>query len=397
MEKTTCDIFISGGGPAGLVAAATFGSMGAHVILADPQPPVTDTGLPGADLRTTAILQPGRALMERAGIWPMLEPHARPLASMRIVDAVGTPVSRDFEADDIGGSAFGWNMTNTVLRAGILARLEQLPNVDLRLGVGFARRVSRSRETLITLTDESQIRAKLAIACDGRNSPLRDAAGIGMTRHGFGQKAIVFAATHPAPHAHVSTEVHKSGGPFTLVPLPDHDGQPCSGIVWMADGPDITRLSALSDAEFATTATERSAGLFGPLTLVSKRQVWPIISQIADRMDGDRLALAAEAAHVVPPIGAQGLNMSLADIGLLANLTEGAGDPGDAALLARYHRQRWPDIRMRMAGVGLLNRASQSDSPMVQQARAQGIQTLHDVRPLRQLAMRLGLGGGARY
>src|SRR5690606_27539509 len=130
----------------------------------------------------------------------------------------------------------------------------------------------------------------------------------------YGQKAVVFAVTHDHPHGGMSTEVHRAGGPFTLVPLPDLDGRPCSSVVWMAEGPEALRLAALPEDDFAAAATDRSAWVYGPLRLAAKRQVWPIISQIAHRLTGPRAALVAEAAHVVPPIGAQGLNMSLADI-----------------------------------------------------------------------------------
>lgn len=375
-----------------MTAAAVLGAAGHRVVLADPTPPVTDAAIQGADLRTTAILQPGRQLMERAGIWEHLAPKARPLAAMRIVDAAHSPVSRDFEAQDMDHEAFGWNLANTDLRAGLLARLDQLPTVQMRLGLGCTGMTARDHEALVQLSDGSAVAARLVVACDGRNSPLRQRAGIAMTRHAFGQKAIVFAATHTAPHDSTSTEIHHAGGPFTLVPLPDHDGAACSGIVWMNDGPEIARLAALSDADFAAEATARSAGLFGPLQVVSPRQVWPIISQYAERLYGDRLALAAEAAHVLPPIGAQGLNMSLADIDALTELVSGAPDPGAEPLLRQYHRKRWPDIRMRIAGVDLLNAASRSAQAPVQRLRAFGIKALHDVPPLRHLAMRMGLG-----
>ncbi len=150
----------------------------------------------------------------------------------------------------------------------------------------------------------------------------------------YGQKALAFAVTHPIPHDNVSTEIHRSGGPFTLVPLPDLNGMPSSAVVWMEEGPEVQRLAALPQAEFEAAMNARSCCLLGPLTLASRRTVWPIISQIAERMYAERIALVAEAAHVVPPIGAQGLNMSLGDMRVLLELAEAAPDRlGDAAML----------------------------------------------------------------
>lgn len=394
MEQTDCDIFISGGGPAGLTAACVFGAAGFRVVVADPAPPVTQQTAPGADLRSTAILQPGRKLMEQAGIWGLLSPHAMPLDKMRIVDISGdAPLQRDFIASDISDLAFGWNISNTNLRRVLLDRIRALEPVDFRPGVGFARILARESNARVTLSDGAQVNARLVIACDGRNSAVRDACGIGVKRQRFGQKAIVFAATHPKPHENVSTEVHRSGGPFTLVPLPDYNGAPCSAIVWMEDGPNIASLAALSDTDFADRASERSGYHFGPLTPVTKRQVWPIISQIADQFTAPRVALAAEAAHVVPPIGAQGLNMSLADIAELLRLaTQSPAGLGSDSMLDQYARARQRDAHLRVFGVGMLNRASQTGLPAIQGLRATGIRALHDIRPVRQVLMRLGLG-----
>ena len=397
MDKT--DILISGGGVAGLVAAAAFGSAGFAVTLVDPTPPVTEAGAEGADLRSTAFLQPARAFLSRAGLWDRLAPHATPLRVMRIVDAGGADpaprVTRAFDSSEIGDEAFGWNFPNWLLRREMLARLSEIPNVTFLMGTGFARLFTRDSEARVTLSNGRTLSARLVIAADGRFSPSRAAAGIGVRTRRYGQKAVVFAVSHPVPHANISTEVHRTGGPFTLVPLPDHEGQPCSAVVWMEDGPEIGRLAALPVSAFEAEATARSAGVQGPLTLVSRRQVWPIISQMADRLTAERIALVAEAAHVVPPIGAQGLNMSLRDLATLLDLAE--RDPahlGDTGMLDAYARARHADIRLRVNGIDLLNRASQAEVPFLRDLRAVGVRVLHDIAPIRKGLMRLGLGAG---
>ncbi|MEM1301453.1 MAG: FAD-dependent monooxygenase, partial [Pseudomonadota bacterium] len=130
------DILISGGGVAGLTAAAAFGTAGFDVICVDPAPPVTERDADGADLRTTAFLQPAQRFLEEAGVWPHLEPHAAGLQIMRIVDAGGAePVaraSRDFDAADISDAPFGYNLPNWLIRKALLERLADLPNVSFR-------------------------------------------------------------------------------------------------------------------------------------------------------------------------------------------------------------------------------------------------------------------------
>lgn len=388
------DVLISGGGIAGLIAAAGFGAEGLTTLCVDPAPPVTDESTEGADLRSTAFLTPSVALLGQIGLWERLSPYATPLQVMRIVDAGGAePVARltrDFDASEIGDQPFGWNLPNWLLRREISARLDQLQTVRFQPGIATADVVARDEGALVTLSDGRRIRAKLLIGADGRNSPVRQALGIGVRTFRYGQKALAFAVTHDLPHDNVSTEVHRTGGPFTLVPLPDRDGKHSSAVVWMENGREIARLAALPPADFEAELNARSAGVLGHLTQATRLTQWPIISQIADSFTGPRTALIAEAAHVLPPIGAQGLNMSLADLGALIELNR--TDPGNAAGLAEYNRTRRPDAYTRLLGIDALNRASQASLRPLRDLRAAALGGLYGIAPVRRLMMRAGLG-----
>ncbi len=391
------DIVVSGGGVAGLTAAAVFGNAGFSVLCVDPAPPIIERDAQGADLRSTAFLQPAQTLLERAGLWARLAPHAAELRVMRIVDAGGVEpeprLTKEFQSSDISDLPFGWNLPNWLLRREMAAHLGDMPNVEFRPGTGTAGLFTREAEARVTLSDGTLVRTRLVIAADGRASPIREAAGISVRTIRYGQKALAFAVTHPIPHGNVSTEIHRSGGPFTLVPLPDYQGLPSSAIVWMEDGPEALRLAALDTPAFEAEMNRRSCHLFGPLTLASRRTVWPIISQIARRMSSERVALVAEAAHVVPPIGAQGLNMSLGDMRVLLDLAVAAPDRlGDRAMLDSYHKRRHGEICARVAGIDLLNRASQMHAQPLRDARAMGLNAIYSLAPVRKTLMRLGLG-----
>jgi len=397
MTRHSTDILISGGGVAGLTAAALFGSAGFSVLCVDPAPPIVEETADGADLRTTAFLQPSLKVLKEAGLWDRLAPYATDLQVMRIVDAGGkTPaprVVRDFDARDVSDLPFGWNLPNWLLRRETVARLGDLPNVAFRPGVATRAVLTRDLEALVTLSDGTGVSAKMLVAADGRGSPVREALGIGVRTIRYGQKALAFAVTHPEPHMNVSTEIHRSGGPFTLVPLPDRDGKPCSAIVWMEHGPEALRLAHMPEAEFNAEITARSGALYGPLTLVTRRTTWPIISQIADRFCGARTALIAEAAHVVPPIGAQGLNMSLADLRVLLDLSRAApADIGNSRMLELYNRRRRPEVLARVTGIDLLNRASMRGERIARDLRAAGIAGLYTLGPVRKTLMRAGMG-----
>ena len=394
MQVEDSDILVSGGGIAGLITAAAFGSAGYSVTCVDPAPPVTEESAQGSDLRSTAFLHPSIAVLAAAGLWDRLAPHATALQVMRIIDAGGklsqARLSRDFDASEISDQPFGWNLPNWLLKREISARLAQLQNVRFLPGTGTAGVLTRDSEALATLTDGTQVRARLVIGADGRNSAVRQALGIGTRTLRYGQKALAFAVTHERPHENVSTEIHRSGGPFTLVPLPDRDGKPSSAVVWMERGPETARLSALPREEFAAALNIRSAGVLGHLTQVTRLTEWPIISQIADRFTGPRTALIAEAAHVVPPIGAQGLNMSLADLAALIDLS--SGDPGNAKSLAAYDRRRRPEAMARLLAIDALNRTSMISARPLRDLRAAALGGLYAIAPVRRVMMRAGLG-----
>ena len=397
MQRIETDILVSGGGVAGLTAAAAFGSAGFRVICTDPEPPITDRDATGADHRSTAFLHPSIPVLQAAGLWGRLAPHAAPLQIMRIVDA-GGPVSeprvvKDFDAAEISDQPFGWNLPNWLLRREMVARLAELPNVSFRPGTATARIFTREAQALATLSDGTQVAAKLIVAADGRNSTVRNQMGIGVKTTRYGQKALAFATTHPIPHNYVSTEIHRSGGPFTLVPLPDRDGKPSSAIVWMETGPEVARLAALPVAEFEAAMNERSCGILGALKLESALTIWPIITQVADRMVAERVALIAEAAHVMPPIGAQGLNMSLADLSALLNLaTANPAALGSRAMLEAFEKKRHLEVKARLAGIDLLNRTSMLGEPFLRDLRAGALNALYSLGPVRKTLMKAGLG-----
>ncbi|WP_417249830.1 FAD-dependent monooxygenase [Celeribacter sp.] len=396
----TVDVLVSGGGIAGMITAAAFGASGFKTVMVDPTPPVTVGDDAGSDLRSTAFLRPARDLFQRIGIWEALAPHATPLDALRVVDTVtgetGAPEirsERQFEGAETADEPFGWNFLNWVIRRELFAILPSIPNCEMRYGTGVKSLLTRTGEAIVTLTDKSQIRAKLVIAADGRNSPVREAAGIGVTTTRYGQKSLAFTAFHEAPHHNVSTEIYREGGPFTMVPLADIDGRHASAVVWMNRGPRAQELLTMEPEAFNAAMTDRSAGLYGALELASHRAAFPIITQLADRLSAERVALVAEAAHVLPPIGAQGLNTSLNDVAQLLDLAlENPASIGEPAMLETYARARHRDISTRAFVVDKFNRVVRNPDGMLGQIRQMGLKAVHDVTPLRRGVMRAGLG-----
>jgi len=400
MDRVTTDIVVAGGGIAGLTATAALAARGFDVVCVEPTAPAAAPTDDNADLRSTAFLDPSIDLLKEAGLWDRLAAHATDLVTMRLCDAGGTAneirETADFSAPELGRARFGCNLPNWLLRQEMSAALDRMPNVTLMSGARVTNMLARTAHVILRLSNGRTIQAALAVAADGRDSFLRHAAGIGVSTWRYGQKALAFAVSHPLPHTNISTEIHRTGGPFTLVPLPDRNGVPHSAVVWMATGPDACDLHQLDQKAFETALNTRACNVLGPLRLASPRALWPIVSQRARHLCGPRLALIAEAAHVVPPIGAQGLNMSLADIATLRDLVSAARDSGQdigaPPVLTRYHRTRYPDIVARVSAIDALNRAALAQTPALRDIRRQGLAFLARTPPLRQTAMRAGLG-----
>ncbi len=390
------DVFIAGAGLAGSIAALSYSKAGRNVIIADPFVYNDNAQL---DYRTTAYLQPSKLFLERLGIWETIEDIAMPLEVMKIIDSSSdknrTKIKsqKEFKSAEISDLPFGWNVKNSLMRAALKSLIDSQSNCELITASSAIDLLCRDSIAYVKLSSGNKVKAKLVIAADGRNSILREKAGISVKTHRFGQKALAFAVTHSIPHKNISTEIHNSGGPFTLVPLPDNEGKPSSAIVWMENGEEAKNLMEMETKSFEREMTVRSCNILGPLKLASKRSLWPIISQIADRLYSQRLALIGETAHVVPPIGAQGLNMSLADIKVLSDLDQKYPDQlGSTDTLNAYQKNRIFDIRQRVAGVSALNQISISSNKLVQNIRAFGLENFFQVPAIKHTTMKLGMG-----
>ncbi|MDF1871232.1 FAD-dependent monooxygenase [Vannielia sp.] len=392
MSRTQTDILIAGGGIAGLTAAAAFAQRGYSVTLVAPKAPLRDDR---GDLRSTAFLDPAITLFEEAGLWSHLAPHAQPLQQLRIVDTTGWPPeirdSRTFVSQDEGTPPLAQNLMNWRIADVLLSDLEERENVTLLWGSTLTGLTLREAHAIARLSSGESLEARLVIGADGRESGTRRLAGIDAQINRFGQKALAFTATHPEPHHDVSTEVYNQGGPFTLIPLPDHAGSHASAVVWMTPGPETARLQALDDEAFSQEATTRSANVFGPLTLASGRATFPIVTLKAKHLTAQRVALVAEAAHVIPPIGAQGLNTSLNDIAALVEAVK-PGQLGTRQHLDAYEKSRASDIAARVGAIGLYNRLTRSGLPPLQGLRLAGLRAVADIAPLRRRVMDAGMG-----
>jgi 2-octaprenyl-6-methoxyphenol hydroxylase len=388
-EEKQRDVVVAGTGPVGLIAALAFADAGFKVALAGPEANAKDG-------RTTALMNPALAMLERVGVLKALAHKAAPLKTMRIVDAtrrlVRSPVVT-FHASEIDEHRFGLNMPNSVLNLALAEAVAVQPAIEWRKSLVSRWRLDADRAAAL-LDDGSEIAAPLAIAADGRLSPAREAAGISVSSRAYPQAALVLNFAHTSDHAYASTEFHTETGPFTQVPLPGRR----SSLVWVVKPETAQELAALDDETLSRLIEDKMQSMLGRVTVEAGRQIYPLSAATPWRFAHNRVALVGEAAHVFPPIGAQGLNLGVRDVSDLVDIaTENRNDPGTAKALASYDFRRRPDILARSSAVNLLNMTLLSNALPAQMARSAGLDVLRAFAPLRAFFMREGLRPGSGF
>jgi 2-octaprenyl-6-methoxyphenol hydroxylase len=378
----TAEVVVVGGGPAGLVCAIALKAAGIDTLLvAPPAPP---------DHRTTALLAGSVTALETLGVWQACLPNAAALKKIRIVDDTGRLIRAPeviFDAAEIGLDAFGYNIENRHLAAALEARAG-----DLKLSrlAGPALAVTADTAAVTIRHAHGEARVRLAIGADGARSLCRAAARISTRRQAYPQTALTLNLAHDRPHDNTSTEFHTESGPFTLVPLPGRR----SSLVCVLDA-SARKLSAMSDEALAAEIERRAHSFLGKMRLESGRGVFPLAVETAEAFARNRIVLVGEAAHVVPPIGAQGLNLGLRDGATIAEIVADAQrencDPGAPEVMARYDRERRADVTSRTFAVDLLNRSLLTGFIPAQGVRGLSLYLIDRVGPLRRALMREGV------
>lgn len=388
------EALIVGGGLVGLTLGSALAGAGLPVAVVDRVDPAA-TVAPEFDGRATAIANGSARVLQGIGLWERLADHASAINDIRVSDG-DSLLFLHYDHREIGDEPLGHIIENRHLRLAMYEHVKSLPSLNLLAPMEIVTIERTSAGVVAELSDGRQIRARLLLACDGRNSSVRSEAGIGVTQWRYNQTSIVCAVYHDRPHNNVAHERFLPGGPFAILPMTDANGRHRSAIVWSDHDDLVSAMMALDETEFVAELAPRFGDILGDLELAGPRWSHPLGLSHAQRYVDQRLALVGDAAHAIHPIAGQGLNMGIRDIAALAEVLIDARrlgrDIGTPDILVEYERWRRFDNMVLAVVTDVMNRLFSNDITPLRVAREVGLGTVNRIAPLRRNFMRHAMG-----
>jgi 2-octaprenyl-6-methoxyphenol hydroxylase len=388
---TQCDVIIGGGGMVGLSLAIALARGGLDVVVADPVPQsaATDAKFDG---RVCALAFASVRMFKALGVWEHLEKNAQPINDILVTDSKlngePSPFSLHFDAAEAHGDALGHIVENRHTRTALFAVAASLPNLRLVAPAALTDLKPDGSAIVATLANGETVKAKLAIAADGRESPMRELMGLGVISWSYAQWGIVATVEHEKPHNGVAYEHFLPSGPFAILPMTGNR----SSLVWTEAESIAPRMMKLDAEEFDAQIARRFGSHLGKAKAAGPRWSYPLKFHLARGYVKPRFALAGDSAHGIHPIAGQGFNLGLKDAAALSEIILDAArlglDIGSLDVLKKYERWRRFDSLVMSFAMDGLNRLFSNDIAPLRLLRDVGMGIVDAFGPARRFFMR---------
>ncbi|MCW9033323.1 MAG: UbiH/UbiF/VisC/COQ6 family ubiquinone biosynthesis hydroxylase [Rhodospirillales bacterium] len=389
------DVLVIGGGMVGMSLSVALADAGIKTA-------VVERHAPGKDLdqdfdgRTCSLAHASAMIFEGLGVWPFLAADAGPIYDIRVVDGNFkdgiSSLFLHYNHEDVGDDPFGYIVENRVIRSGLAQRAAALKPLKVYAPAAVEELVHDSHGVEAKLNDGKTIKARLAVAAEGKFSPTRDNAGISTRQYDYKQTAIVCSVGHQEPHDGVAVELFLPSGPFAMLPMTGNR----MNLVWTETTELAQNYLSLDDGPFLQEVKKRFGDWLGDLELLGPRFSYPLSLQTSNAYTDTRLALIGDAAHVIHPIAGQGLNLGLRDVAVLAEVIVDAHrlglDVGSGTVLENYENWRRPDVFAMATVTHSLNKLFSNDIAPLRLARDLGLAAVDKAGPLKRLFMRHAMG-----
>ena len=384
------DVIVGGGGMVGMALALALAQGGLDVVVADPMPASAALDI-GFDGRVSALSYSSIRMLEALGVWDELAPGAQPILDILVTDAslgrAPAPFSLHFDHHEIG-RPMGCIAENRHIRRALHGTVARSKNISLRTPAALVDLAADSSGITATLTGDTHIRARLAVAADGRESPMRERMGLGVIAWSYPQMGIVATVHHERPHNGTAYEHFLPSGPFAILPMTGNR----ASLVWTEREDLASDMLKLPEDAFNAEIARRFGAHLGATQAEGPRWSYPLRFHLARSYVKPRFALAGDAAHGIHPIAGQGLNLGFKDAAALAEVAIDAArlglDIGGLDVLKRYERWRRFDSFTLAASTDALNRLFSNDIAPLRIARDMGMGLVDGIGPLRRFFMR---------
>lgn len=340
------DIAVIGGGLVGASLACALSPLGLRVALIEAVAFKT-ASQPSYDDRTLALSASTCKILDGLGLWPKISRNATPIRQIQVreLDRPGKVV---MDPAEVGMDRFGHVLEARVFGQAMLEILPQLENVDFLCPASVTSLEPGEERTVIGVEDDQgarELSARLLVGADGAQSFVRERLGIETERHDYGQSAVICNVTPELDHAGRAFELFTPSGPFAVMP---HVNGRC-GLIWCVPNEKVEETMNLDEPVFLELANRRFGSHLGKFLKMGQRSSYPLKLVRAREDIRPRCVILGNAAHAIHPVGAQGFNLGLRDVAVLAEVLADAlrldpgADPGSNELLQRYSRWRKPD------------------------------------------------------